>query len=304
MRILIAAEESAGIQAIRLVQDSPDHEIVAVLTGGADDQKISPARGATISGVADHFGLSLWPARLVKDSAFAETVRRESVDLLLNIHSLYVIHPAVLDAVSIGSFNLHPGPLPRYAGMNAPSWAILNGETTHGVTLHWMQAGIDTGPIAYQTLFGIGANDTALNVGRSCSRKGIDLVKQLLCDSSSQIPSTEQDLTRRTYYGFEIPYGGNLPYESAERCERFIRACNYYPLPSPWGAPRINCQGNELGILEAARTSQPTEQVPRGTVELRNGKCFLATDDYWLEIKRVLNGTSSSTIPDCTLLNV
>ena len=38
---------------------------------------------------------------------------------------------------------------PEYAGLNAPSWAIYNGEPAHGVTLHWMEAAIDTGPIAW-----------------------------------------------------------------------------------------------------------------------------------------------------------
>jgi len=57
---------------------------------------------------------------------------------------------AVLGVPARGAWNLHPGPLPRYAGLNAPSWAIYRGEQRHGVTVHRMDRGIDTGDIAYQ----------------------------------------------------------------------------------------------------------------------------------------------------------
>ena len=67
----------------------------------------------------------------------------------MNVHSLFLIHPWS-SAPTIGSFNLHPGPLPEYAGLNVPSWAIYEGEKrSHGVTVHWMDEGVDTGPIAW-----------------------------------------------------------------------------------------------------------------------------------------------------------
>ena len=73
-------------------------------------------------------------------------MREQGVDLLLNVHSLYLIaRRTVVAAPRIGSFNLHPGPLPEYAGLNTPSWAIYNGEREHGVTVHWMEPGVDTG---------------------------------------------------------------------------------------------------------------------------------------------------------------
>src|SRR6476659_9154377 len=48
-------------------------------------------------------------------------------------------------------FNI--GPLPRYGGVNAYSWAIINGEKHHGVTWHYLDQGIDTGDIIAQRLF-------------------------------------------------------------------------------------------------------------------------------------------------------
>ncbi len=73
--------------------------------------------------------------------------------MLINVHSLLIMRGDVVEAPSIGSFNLHPGPLPGHAGLNAPSWAIFNDEARHAVTLHWMTAGIDTGAIVSEAWF-------------------------------------------------------------------------------------------------------------------------------------------------------
>src|SRR3974390_2318198 len=110
MNIVLIAEESAGIQALATLSDT-NHCIVAVL---ASPMKSRVPR-ASVFLAAKKCGLPVWPAELVKDASFAERLRAERVDLILNVHSLYLIHDEVLRAPLIGAFNLHPGPLPRYA---------------------------------------------------------------------------------------------------------------------------------------------------------------------------------------------
>ena len=285
MRILLSAEESAGIQALRAASQS-DHEIVAVLTTPPGDN--GGRLGATVEGVAAHLGHPVWPAKQVKDPAFAEIVHREAVDLILNVHSLYVVHSAVLSAARIGGFNLHPGPLPRYAGMNAPSWAILNGEPRHGVTLHWMASGIDTGPIAYQSIFDLKPDDTGLSVSRRCARLGLKLIKELLTTSPSGIPRREQDFSQRRYHGFEAPFEGQVPWSSAAVVERFVRACNFYPLPSPWGVPKVRFRGEQLGMVDVSLTNQACD-APAGCVDVHGDDLYVAADDQWLVLNRVLH---------------
>ena len=168
------AEDAAGVQTLRMLAGSP-HQVVAVMTRGGGRLSL----GATVAGVASRLGYRLWPAHQARDRAFADTIRREQVDVLLNVHTLYVLPAEVVAAPRIGSFNLHPGPLPRYAGLNAPSWAIYHGEQTHAVTLHWMNAGIDTGPIAYDTPVTIEEDDTGLTLSAKCVRAGLPLLHDL-----------------------------------------------------------------------------------------------------------------------------
>jgi methionyl-tRNA formyltransferase len=171
---LLVAEESAGLQTLRMLLEI-GHPVVAVLTSDAPS-----SRTATVGDLARRSGVKVLYSELVRDGAFAEWIANYDIDLLLNIHSLFVIHGDVVAAPTIGSFNLHPGPLPHYAGLDAPSWAIYNGELTHAVTLHWMDPGIDTGPVAYTEDFPIEAEETGLSLSVKCIRLALPLVRSLL----------------------------------------------------------------------------------------------------------------------------
>ena len=266
------------------------HEVVAVMTRGVGGMAV----GATVAGVASRLGYKLWPARQVKEDGFADTVRREEVDLLLNVHALYVLPADVVTAPRIGSFNLHPGPLPRYAGLNAPSWAIYHGEQTHAVTVHWMDGGIDTGAIAYESQMAIDEDETGLTLSAKCVRAGLPLLHDLLQAASlDAIPRLPQPDGVRRYYGKEVPHEGRLLWtESAARVVSFVRACDYVPFPSPWGHPRAYLAGREISVLKAAGTGERCD-VAAGTVGRQVGSDMLvAARDEWVRLRRLRVGSS------------
>ena len=288
LRILLIADEAAGVQALRMLAGTV-HEVVGVMTRGGGSM---PA-GATVAGVASRLGYQLWPGRRTGESEFAEFVRQQKVDILLNVHGPYVLPPSVVAAPTIGSFNLHPGPLPRYAGLNAPSWAIYNGEQTHGVTLHWMDEGIDTGPVAYAVDLPIDDDDTGLTLDAKCVRAGLPLLHDLLSAARQRcVPRHAQPSGIRQYYGREVPHEGRLIWsEPAIRVVNFIRACDYTPFPSPWGAPRAYLSGREIVVLKAALTGERTD-APPGTVGSRLGTDVLvAAQDQWIRVRRVQVGS-------------
>jgi UDP-4-amino-4-deoxy-L-arabinose formyltransferase/UDP-glucuronic acid dehydrogenase (UDP-4-keto-hexauronic acid decarboxylating) len=290
LRVLLIGEEAAAVQTLRLLARSP-HEVVAVMTRELDRVSV----GATVARVASQLGYRLWPAQQAKENGFAETVRRERVDLLLNVHSLYVLPATVVAAPRIGSFNLHPGPLPRYAGLNAPSWAIYQGEQTHAVTIHWMDGGIDTGPIAYQAELPIEARDTGLTVSTKCARAGLRLLHDLLeAATKGAIPRRPQPEEVRRYHGREVPNNGWVLWtQSAAQVVNFIRACDYRPFTSPWGHPRVRLNDRDMCVLWATRTWERSDaQV--GTVGPRVGsEVFVAARDEWVRVRQLRVGSST-----------
>ena len=249
MKILLVAEEAAGMRFLRELAKT-EHQLVGVMA--------SPERGAakepSVWRMAQTLGLRSWPVEYVRQDAFTRTMVAEDLDVLLNVHSLYVIRESMLACARLGAFNLHPGPLPGYAGLNAPSWAIYNGEKSHRVTLHKMAAGIDTGAIVFEAPFDIAEEDTGLTV-----------IRRLL-ETLGRDPAAPQDLSRRRYLRREVRQDGRLCWaRPAERIDRFVLASDFYPFASPWGHPTARLNGCDIGILKAKPTGRAAKGPP-GTV--------------------------------------
>ena len=288
MRVVLVAEEAAGVQALRLIAGQEGIELAAVLTSAPSGTN----RGVVVADVAGKLGCTLLPGELVKDPAFSRWIRAENVDLLINVHSLYVIHGDVVAAPSIGSFNLHPGPLPGYAGLNAPSWAVFNGEHRHAVTLHWMAAGIDTGAIAYDAWFNIDQKATGLSCSMQCMRLGVPLVKELIgtaLHDPKAIPARPQNnARRRCYKKSDVPFGAKLDWrQPAVVLDAFIRAADYHPMPSPWGHPEASLDGTSLAVVKARRTGRACDAEPGALAMGDTGAIEAATADEWLELPRI-----------------
>jgi methionyl-tRNA formyltransferase len=289
MNVILAAEESAGLQMLRALAAS-SHRLVAVL---AAPPKPGFA-GASAWNVARNLGFETWPAELVKDPALAERLRSAQVDIFLNVHSLYVINREVLAAPRLGAFNLHPGPLPRYAGLNAVSWALYRGESTHGVTVHKIDPEIDAGPIVYQSIFPIADDDTALSLSFKCVREGVALMLQLLevaAADPAKIPLSPQDASAREYFGREVPEQGRLSWSwPASKVVNFVRACDYFPFPSPWGYPRTRLSAQEFALVKAVRTGIPSDAPPGTVGESVASGVHVACRDEWILVGKLLLG--------------
>jgi len=89
-----------------------------------------------------------------------QTLRKLQPDYILSVHFPLIIPKEILAIPKKGTLNLHPAYLPWNRGWHTPSWAILEG-TPYGATLHWVDDGIDTGPIALQKRVPVKKTDTA-----------------------------------------------------------------------------------------------------------------------------------------------
>jgi methionyl-tRNA formyltransferase len=287
MNVVLAAEESAGIQLVRAVATTP-HRIVGVLA----KPPIPGSPSASVWKVAADLGLPTWIADDVRTATLADRLRAEHVDLLLNVHSLYIIHPQVLAAPKLGCFNLHPGPLPRYAGLNAPSWAIFRGERDHGVTVHRMLPAVDTGPIAYQKMFPIDSEETGLSLSLKCVREGLPLMLKLLdatANDPTGIPQQQQDLALREYFGKEAPDKGRMSWNwPADKILDFVRACNYFPFSSPWGHPRTSLGAQEVALARACKHALPTHEKPGTVAKSSDQGAEVACGDGWILVQKLL----------------
>ena len=284
MKIVIAAAESAGIQVVRTL-GAAGYEIVAVL---AESERTGPAA------VARSLGIAVWPAARVRDADLAGEISKASIDLFLNVHSLHIVHDAVLDAPRMGAFNLHPGPLPEMAGLDVPSWAIYLGRSTHAVTVHRITSALDAGAIAFREDFPIDPSETGLSLSLKCVRVGVPLIRRLVDAAAAdppRIPATPQDLALRRYFGRRPPLGGWIDWtRGAPSIAGFVRACDYLPFSSPWGHPKARLAGEPIELLKAAPEGSRCEAPPGSVGKPAGAAARVATGEGWLLVQRVRRG--------------
>jgi natural product biosynthesis luciferase-like monooxygenase protein len=113
----------------------------------------------------------------------------------------HAITPAAVLALPLKqAINFHDSPLPRYAGFNATSWAIMDGQPTHAVTWHTMTADVDGGAILVQQTVDIRDDDTAYSLGVRCA----EAAQQSFCKLVDLI-------AREQHEGVPLPATGQGP---------------------------------------------------------------------------------------------
>ena len=124
-----------------------------------------------------------------------------SADWLLSIANLRLIPADVLALPTKGAVNFHDGPLPRYAGLNTPAWAIIHGETTHGVSWHMIEGGVDEGDLLAQKIIDIAPDETAYSLNSKCYAAGMESFSNVLAQlEADKLERTAQDLGQRSYF--------------------------------------------------------------------------------------------------------
>ncbi len=193
-------------------------------------------RGHRIQGViSSDQGIGSWAAGLsipvVKPGAGLAERMESDFDWLFSIANLSIMPDAVLDQAKSGAINFHDGPLPLYAGLNSPNWALLHGESRHGVSWHRMEGAVDEGRILAQRLFEVPPLSTALALNTQCYEAAIESFSDVLGRLESGDDGGEaQDLSLRTYYGLhDRPEAMALIdwTQDADAIVRMVRALDY-----------------------------------------------------------------------------
>jgi len=107
-------------------------------------------------------------------------------DLIISAAYARIVPGDVLEIPTIGAINAHPSLLPDYRGVCAVWWALYEGCSRVGVTVHEMTAGVDTGPILGQTTLDVGPDSDAVAVWRELG----ELARPLLTETLEQIRET------------------------------------------------------------------------------------------------------------------
>ncbi len=143
----------------------------------------------------------------------------------------HAITPASVLALPLKqAINFHDSPLPLYAGFNATSWALIDGQAAHAITWHTMTANVDGGAIILQQAFDIRDDDTAFSLGVRCAEAGrlsfVQLVEMIALEASEGVtlPAVAQGLGHNFHGRADRPGLGLIDFrQPTTQLQNFVR---------------------------------------------------------------------------------
>ena len=192
-------------------------------------------------------------------------LREIKPDIIFSFYYRNMICQEILDIPRLGAFNLHGSLLPKYRGRVPINWAVLNGETETGATLHHMVKRADAGDIVDQKAVSVGPHDTTQDVfikvtaaARQVVERSLEAIKQ------DRAPRRPQDESQTSYFGGRKPEDGRIDWHAdAQRIFNFIRALTH-PYPGAftdvegrrffvwWAEPRPDGTGRPGQVVSVA----------------------------------------------------
>ena len=231
MRIVFIGTGEIGVPTLQALQKS-EHEVVGVLTqpdkpAGREQELSVPPIKASVAGKKMSI---LQPAR-IKDRQSTEEIRALQPDIIVVMAYGQILPRAVLEIPKIACLNLHASLLPRWRGAAPIQAAIAADDRETGITVMYMDEGLDTGDILLQRKIDILPNDTGGSLHDRLAQIAPDaLLESLRLLSSGGAPRVPQDKALATYAPKLSREDGRIDWEEpAETIERKIRAYNPWP---------------------------------------------------------------------------
>jgi len=146
---VLASGEGTNLQAIldRFRGDG-EVEVVAVASDRPEATALDRARSVDIDAAA--FPRSDYESREARDLAIAEWLDAHGVELVALAGYMQLLEPAFVRRFENRMINVHPALLPSFPGLDAIGQALEHGVRITGVTVHFVDEGVDTGPIIVQ----------------------------------------------------------------------------------------------------------------------------------------------------------
>ncbi|CAG7602532.1 formyltransferase [Candidatus Vallotia tarda] len=222
-RAVVFAYHNIGVRCLHVLL-ARDVDVALVITH--QDNPKESIWFESVAAVAADYGLPTITLAHPPEQELIEIIRVAQPDFLFSFYYRHMLPAELLSLAPRGAFNLHGSLLPKYRGRAPTNWAVLNGETETGSTLHEMTAKPDAGAIVAQTLVPILPDDTAYQVFNKVTLSAEQTLWQALpALLANNAPRMLNDLSLGSYFGKRKPEDGRIDWSlPAQQVYNLVRA--------------------------------------------------------------------------------
>ena len=287
MRLVFIGTGDIGVPTLKALLRTPEHEVVAVVAQpdkpvGRKQILTPPATKA----LAVSAGVSVLQPLKIRQAV--EVLRALNADVFVVIAYGQIFPHSVLELPKLACLNIHASLLPRHRGAAPIQAAIRDGDAESGVTIMWMDEGMDTGDALLEARIPIRPDHTGGTLHDELAELAPGpLLQALQLIQQGRAPRLPQDHANATHTGKLEREHGRLDWsQSAVVLERLVRAYN----PWPGTFTMIpDAEGNSLQLkVHQARVAEEAEACPvGGTVLSKDGGLLVACGQGGLVLTEV-----------------
>lgn len=215
--------------------------------------------------------------------AFFNSAKKYKCDIFVSMSFDQIFKPPLASLPLLKTINCHAGKLPQYRGRNILNWVLINDEKEFGITVHYIDSGIDTGDIILQRTFPIHDSDdysSLLSIAhRECANLLYDTLEMFF---QGRVHSKPQNHSHGFYCPPRIPGDEIIDWnQNSRKIFNFIRALN-----SPNLGAKSYVKNNEITIYKSEFVYDAPHYIstPGAIVGKEKDKLIIKTLDSTLKI--------------------
>ena len=241
----------------------------------------------TLKNFSEQYNIAYLPNRKINSKEFIEEVKAYGCDLFVSMSFNQIFKNEIINLPPLKTINCHASKLPFYRGRNIINWVLINDEKELGITVHYMDEGIDTGDIILQRTYPITDRDnysSLLNLAyKECANILYDSLK--LIQNGNHRPIKQSEIHPTGFYCSQRKQGDEyIDWNwNTRRIFNFIRAINK---PEGPGARTLLEDGEEVIINSAEHIKNAPNYIGvNGSILLKeSGNLMVKTNDNIIKL--------------------
>lgn len=135
----------------------------------------------TLYRLAKTYNIDYLKHKNINSKEFIQSVKKYNCDLFVSMSFNQIFKSEILNLSKFKTINCHAGKLPKYRGRNILNWVLINDEKEFGITVHYMDEGIDTGDIILQKTFCIKDDSTYETLLEVAYKECANILYEAIC---------------------------------------------------------------------------------------------------------------------------
>ncbi len=286
-KVIILGNNTIGVELTKHCLEHPQIEILAVRPE-PNDKGVDNWQKSLLKFCLDN-RIKILNERKLSNERFVKKIKNFNPDFIFSFQCRSIIPKSIINIPKYGIINLHFAYLPKYRGCYPIAWALLNGEKEVGVTLHYIDDGIDTGDIIYQEKIPVLSKDTARSIFDKLTNLGILIFKRKIDDLLRLNIQPKKQLDREAIYysKYSLDFSKNFINWNQNNIlvYNFIKAFIF----PPYQYPQTRYKNKTFSVSKCRLSKRNFVKIQPGTIiSLSNNKIVVATKKGYIDILEVI----------------